>query len=543
MLGRLIATLILVGALGGYLGAQGSLSEQVLQLLARNNTWTGTQVFQDSRLTCAAVPATTTDRFYCDLSGNLFFDGTLLISGGAITAPHNLLSATHPDTLSASPPLRGDLVVANSTPLWARFAIGAPGTVLRSTGTDPAWSTDGSALTALNATSLASGTVALARLPLTIANAQIDAAAAIAWTKISKTGSSLADLTTRSAADLSSGTLADARLSTNVSLFGTSVGAADIDAGAVTAPKIADFGCTAGQAMSWQLTGWTCATFGTGSGSVTSVAMTVPSILAVAGSPITTTGTLALTLATQTANTVFSGPTAAGPSVPTFRALVNADLPTSGVAAGDYVKVTVNTRGIITAALAAIDLATDVGATVLPLANGGTGLSAAADDVTIVSSGLAWVGRTLANCTTTPLGYTQATNLFSCLTTLSGLTSVGTQALVLDTLAASGATPTISSGFGTAPSVVANNGTFAFTVDVGTGGVATSGVIGLPAAATGWICHVENQTAVLGNVANARTMQIASTVTTVTVENQTVSTGAVLAWTASDVLVLACHGY
>lgn len=44
-----------------------------------------------------------------------------------------------------------------------------------------------------------------------IVNADISASAAIAWTKISKTGSSLADLTTRSAAALSSGTLPDAR--------------------------------------------------------------------------------------------------------------------------------------------------------------------------------------------------------------------------------------------------------------------------------------------------------------------------------------------
>lgn len=45
-----------------------------------------------------------------------------------------------------------------------------------------------------------------------ITDAQVAAGAAIAWTKISKTGSSLADLATRSAADLSSGTLLDARV-------------------------------------------------------------------------------------------------------------------------------------------------------------------------------------------------------------------------------------------------------------------------------------------------------------------------------------------
>lgn len=72
---------------------------------------------------------------------------------------------------------------------------------------------DGSSLTDLNADELTSGTVPLARL-VDITNAEIAAAAAIAWSKISKTGSSLADLATRSAGDLSSGNLAMARLPT-----------------------------------------------------------------------------------------------------------------------------------------------------------------------------------------------------------------------------------------------------------------------------------------------------------------------------------------
>lgn len=49
-----------------------------------------------------------------------------------------------------------------------------------------------------------------------ILDGQIGATAAISWSKISKSGSSLADLATRSAGDLNSGTLLDARLSTNV---------------------------------------------------------------------------------------------------------------------------------------------------------------------------------------------------------------------------------------------------------------------------------------------------------------------------------------
>jgi hypothetical protein len=62
---------------------------------------------------------------------------------------------------------------------------------------------------------------------------------------------------------------------------------------------------------------------------VTSVALsdgsTAP-IYAISGSPVTTTGTLTFSLNTQTANTVFAGPTTGGAAEPTFRALVLDDL-------------------------------------------------------------------------------------------------------------------------------------------------------------------------------------------------------------------------
>lgn len=105
----------------------------------------------------------------------------------------------------------------------------------------------------------------------------------------------------------------------------------------------------------------------------------------------------------------------------------------------------------------------------------------------------------------------------------------------------SGTAPTISSGFGTTPSIVGT--ATAMRVNVGTGGTASNGVIAMPAAATAWNCHVENITGTLGNYANQRSMQIASTTTTVTIENQTISTGAALAWTASDIVALLCGAY
>lgn len=57
-------------------------------------------------------------------------------------------------------------------------------------------------------------------------------------------------------------------------------------------------------------------------GTVTSVALSVPSILSVSGSPITTSGTLAVTLANQTANTVFARSTGTG--APSFQSLTKA---------------------------------------------------------------------------------------------------------------------------------------------------------------------------------------------------------------------------
>lgn len=71
-------------------------------------------------------------------------------------------------------------------------------------------------------------------------------------------------------------------------------------------------------------TSWTTA----GAGTVSSVGLALPSsILAVSGSPVTGIGTLTGTLATQSANLVWSGPTTGSAATPTFRSLVGADLP------------------------------------------------------------------------------------------------------------------------------------------------------------------------------------------------------------------------
>lgn len=78
---------------------------------------------------------------------------------------------------------------------------------------------------------------------------------------------------------------------------------------------------------------------GGAAGTVTSVAMSVPAaLLSVSGSPITSSGTFAVSLASQSANRIFAGPSSGGSTTPTFRALVPADL-ASGSSDGTYLTV------------------------------------------------------------------------------------------------------------------------------------------------------------------------------------------------------------
>ncbi len=96
----------------------------------------------------------------------------------------------------------------------------------------------------------------------------------------------------------------------------------------------------------WRTTNTTAPTLGTttitfvqfggsGSGTVTSVALTVPAEFSVSGSPITTSGTLAVSKANESANAVWAGPTSGSAAQPTFRALVAADIP-AGVGQTDH---------------------------------------------------------------------------------------------------------------------------------------------------------------------------------------------------------------
>ena len=64
---------------------------------------------------------------------------------------------------------------------------------------------------------------------------------------------------------------------------------------------------------------------GEAQGTVTSVALSLPEIFSVSGSPVTTSGTLSASLVNQSANTVFAAPNGAA-GAPAFRKLVAAPI-------------------------------------------------------------------------------------------------------------------------------------------------------------------------------------------------------------------------
>jgi len=101
--------------------------------------------------------------------------------------------------------------------------------------------------------------------------------------------------------------------------------------------------------------------------------------------------------------------------------------------------------------------------------------------------------------------------------------------------------PTISSGFGKAPAVFNANGTAAFTINVGTGGTANSGVIGLLTATHGWACTCTDITTNSSTVFACK--QIGAGTTTTAPIGEFTASGAAHAWEASDILAVSCFAY
>lgn len=142
---------------------------------------------------------------------------------------------------------------------------------------------------------------------------------------------------------------------------------------------------------------WAAVAGGSG-GTVTSVALSAPSFLSVAGSPITGTGTLALSLANQGAGLVFAAP-AGATGAPSFRALVSTDLPGHSHAIADVAGLQSELDGKASAVVAVNNQA--VAAYTLALGDAGgcvrmTGVSASAVTIPTAAAVAYPVGASVA---------------------------------------------------------------------------------------------------------------------------------------------------
>jgi hypothetical protein len=276
----------------------------------------------------------------------------------------------------------GDLIIGNGVNSATRLAIGTNGYVLTSNGTTATWSasTGGvtsfqTSLSGLTPNTASTGAVTLAGTlgissggsGQTTAQLAMNAfAGAVTSGSYLRGNGTNVVMSTIQAADvptLNQNTTGTATYATNIANganlqipYNTGSGATSF----IAAPTIAS------TYLQYNGTGFAWAS-AAGLGTVTSVALALPSIFTVSGSPVTTSGTLTGTLNTQSANLIFAGPSSGASATPTFRSLVSADIPNPALTTKTTTYTITTTDGTIlcdaTSAAFTVTLPTAVSAT------------------------------------------------------------------------------------------------------------------------------------------------------------------------------------
>jgi hypothetical protein len=289
------------------------------------------------------------ETYVCNTSGVITFGTTAITfaqissaqvysAGAGLTLTGTQFSLTSPVVTSLggtglSSYTGGDLLYYSTGTALSKLGIAASTYMLTSSGSAPQWSdpagvTVGNATNAVNATSATSATTAT------------NVAGGTAGALVYNTGAGATTF-------LSLGTqdyvlVAGASAPTYVAQSTLSVGSATTATTATTANSLAGGAAnqlvyqTGAGATSFAVAPTVASTFLQWSGSafqwstaVTSVGLSLPAEFTVTNSPVTGSGTLTGAWANQTANYVFAGPTTGSATTPTFRALVNADIPSA----------------------------------------------------------------------------------------------------------------------------------------------------------------------------------------------------------------------
>jgi hypothetical protein len=140
-------------------------------------------------------------------------------------------------------------------------------------------------------------------------------------------------------------------------------------------------------------------------GTVTSVALTTPGLLFdVSGSPVTASGTLAVSLKTQNANKVLAGPASGADAAPTMRAIVPADLPVMVASGASHAAGIVPDPG---STAGTTRFLREDGTWVAPSGGGGgSGASVGVADTVPSLSGFSWLNQGTATATQETYGIT-----------------------------------------------------------------------------------------------------------------------------------------
>jgi hypothetical protein len=250
---------------------------------------------------------------------------------------------------------------------------------------------------------------------------------------------------------------------------------------------------------------------------VTSTGATGTGTLVFSISP-TFTGTAAFAAATYTGQITSTLVTGTAPFVVASTTAVANLTATTATTATNLTGGTVSATTLTASSTVTLSPA-NVAVTISPSGTGTVAINPAGA-LTISPTAASTMNNTSVGATTAATGRFTTANII----TSESLNSV---------LLISATAPTIASGFGTTPTIPKSNGTAAFQINVGTGGTASSGVITMPAATTGWMVTITPNGA---PQAAAEIFAVPTSTTQVTITNYTASTGVALAWNASQVL-------
>jgi hypothetical protein len=383
--------------------AQGDLSNQVLRLLTRNNYWSGTQTFASTvgvTLEQSGTEPLLTDDTLYNLGGNLYFNGVLVAtSAGAGTVTSVDLTMPAIFSVSGNPVTGAGTLAVTLANANANLVLAGP-----TTG-----SPDVPAFRALVAADIPS----LSSIYLTPAGSQ---AVSNKTGLISQWTNDSGYLTSSSTGSSSIVTVGTVTAGTwHATIIDPTYGGTGINNGSFT-QTLAGNVVTAGAfttsgafALTLTTTGATNVTLPTTGTLVNSAVTTLSSLVSV--------GTI--TTGTWSATAVAANKGGTGQTVYAVGDLLYASTTTALSKLADVATTNVLISGGVGVAPSwgKVALASAVSGT-LPVANGGTNLTTASNNQTIVSNGTTWLAKTLPDCQTGTLSFTASSNAFSCATSI-----------------------------------------------------------------------------------------------------------------------------